>query len=431
MATKQRSRERVRPAQPSAAPGVGSEREVETMSANPAIARMLATDPMVSPAGSTIERDADRAESGGFTGGHDAPRGHGGAPLRNTVRRTLEASSGVDLSGVRVHTDRAAHTLTRAAGAEAMSFGGDVFFSKGAYSPTSPGGQALLRHELSHVTSHDAGQVHMKRVKKHLDFVRMKRKDTHITRMLASKALSAVGADDLAQQVDIKDGEEVDHYGHWWVETGVLDGGGVWKPGFSYGWWPAKSVSIKETLKIDRVEGKLNKGQPNDPHHGEAADTEFHPVMEVDDKDDYATVRKRVTDDIKSFANSFSGSWNWRLSWGKNCHTFQERMKKRLGLHYQKSKLWLRAPDPDAAEAAQAKEIKAGDLLKPWNKMQGLGGILFANPESLRPDPAIVDDDYLRALTDVDKEKILALVGTDAQEMNDFLRYHQLEPVFT
>lgn len=425
MGTKMRSRERVRHSpQPSAAPGVASARDVDTLSSNPAIARMLATNPMVSPAGSASEHDADRAESAGLRGSHAAPRGHGGAPLRQTVRRSLESSAGVDLSGVRLHTDDAADTLTRAAGAEAMSYGGDVFFSKGAYSPTSAGGQQLLAHELSHVTNHDSDQVHLKRVKKHLDFVRMKRKETHITRMLASKALSAVGADDLAQKVDMKDGEEVDHYGHWWIETGLLTTSKQWKPDQSYGWWPSKSVSIKETLKIDRVDGQLNRGEAVDPHHGEAADTEFHPVMEVDDAEDYDAVKKRVLGQIDQFARSFSGSWNWRLAWGKNCHTFQDRMKKRLGLHYQKSKFWLTDPNAAANEQAQADAQSKTQFLQPWRMLDGVGDLAMAMPESMKPDLSVVDVNYLRSLTDEQKAAIMTFVGCSAQTMDDLMQYH-------
>jgi Domain of unknown function (DUF4157) len=425
MGTKMRSRERVRPPQrPAAAPGVGDERDVATLASNPAIARMLDRDPMVSREGSASEREADLAESAGLSAGRAAPRGHGGAPIRSTVRRSLEAAAGVDLSGVRVHTDRAADTLTRAAGAEAMTYGGDVFFSKGAYSPTSPGGQQLLTHELTHVTNHDAGEVHLKRVKKHLDFVRMKRKETHITRMLASKALSAVGADDLAQQVDMKDGEEVDHYGHWWIETGVLTTGKQWMPDKSYGWWPSKSVSIKETLKIDRVDGQLNRGEAVDPHHGEAADTEFHPVMEVDDKEDYDVVKKRVLGQIDGFARSFTGSWNWRLAWGKNCHTFQDRMKKRLGLHYQKSKFWLTDPNAAATEKAQADAKSKTEFLQPWRMLNGVGDLVMAMPDSLKPDLSVVDVNYLRSLTDEQKAAIMTYIGCSAQTMDDLMQYH-------
>src|SRR5204863_410293 len=72
------------------------------------------------------------------------------------------------------------------------------------------------------------------------------------------------------------------------------------------------------------------------------ADEEFHPVLEVDDNAAYEAVRDDVAEKVRAFAKGFKGTWNWRLGWGKNCHTFQERMKKHLGVHHQTSKYWLR-----------------------------------------------------------------------------------------
>jgi hypothetical protein len=137
--------------------------------------------------------------------------------------------------------------------------------------------------------------------------------------MLATMALDKLGAHDLADRVDTDaQGDSYDHYGHWWVEAGSLSPDGLtWKPIESYGWWPAHGVGIAEILKITRVEGKLNQGKSEDPHHGEKADTEYHPVLEVDDKDDYEAVRDSVMDKVRTFAKGFSGSWNWRLGWGK------------------------------------------------------------------------------------------------------------------
>jgi hypothetical protein len=122
-------------------------------------------------------------------------------------------------------------------------------------------------------------------------------------------------------------------------------------------------MTTKKTLA--GVPGVLNSPAhggkaTQDPHHGEQAGLEFHPVMEVDDTVDYKTLRQKVVTDIRSFAQGFQGSWNWRFGWGKNCHTFQERLKKATGLHHQKGKSWLKRPDTagtlQEAEAEQKRQ---------------------------------------------------------------------------
>src|SRR5690606_10956354 len=108
----------------------------------------------------------------------------------------------------------------------------------------------------------------------------------------------------------------------------------------------SKAVGVAETFK--GVPGALNQGQRNDPHHGEDVSKSqmFHPVMEIDtDTEDYATVREKVVGDICSFAKGYSGIWNWVFGWGKNCHTFQQKMKTRVGIHYQKGTGWFTRPD--------------------------------------------------------------------------------------
>ena len=64
-------------------------------------------------------------------------------------------------------------------------------------------------------------------------------------------------------------------YGHWWVE---IDGKE------SYGWWPAHPLRLRDVLW--GTAGTLNGqgtalgGTPcRDPHHGQHADYEFHPVL--------------------------------------------------------------------------------------------------------------------------------------------------------
>ena len=72
------------------------------------------------------------------------------------LRRRLEQGLGADLSGMRVHTGAVADRLARALGAEAFTYGTDVFFRDGAYAPGTPKGLWLLAHEAAHV-AHQTG----------------------------------------------------------------------------------------------------------------------------------------------------------------------------------------------------------------------------------------------------------------------------------
>ena len=111
-----------------------------------------------------------------------------------------------------------------------------------------------------------------------------------------------------------------DKYGHWWFEMGSE----------SYGWWPKTPVGLWDTLF--GTEGELN-GQSNfmgsatqDPHHGDSADEEFHPVVPCDD----TRSDSEIQDCLRGFAQSYSGSWSWPF--GQNCHSFQKAAMAHCGL---------------------------------------------------------------------------------------------------
>ncbi len=83
-------------------------------------------------------------------------RGKGQA-LDDSVRQPMEQAFGTDFSHVRVHTGGQSDQLNRAIQAKAFTTGQDIFFSQGAYAPTSRGGQELLAHELTHVIQQAGG----------------------------------------------------------------------------------------------------------------------------------------------------------------------------------------------------------------------------------------------------------------------------------
>jgi Domain of unknown function (DUF4157) len=70
-----------------------------------------------------------------------------GSPLAGDVQNFMEPRFGVDFSNVKVHTDGEAVQMSRELGAQAFTYGSDVYFSSGK----SPGNNELTAHELTHV----------------------------------------------------------------------------------------------------------------------------------------------------------------------------------------------------------------------------------------------------------------------------------------
>jgi hypothetical protein len=80
-----------------------------------------------------------------------------GAPLPDSVAGSMGEAYGMDFSPVRVHNDREADTVSRSLQASAFTYGSDIYFSGGAYEPTSQNGQRLIAHELAHVVQQSTG----------------------------------------------------------------------------------------------------------------------------------------------------------------------------------------------------------------------------------------------------------------------------------
>lgn len=74
-----------------------------------------------------------------------------GSPLPTDVRSRMESRFGTDFSEVRVHAGSDAAHLSRQLSAQAFTHGSDVYFGEGRFDPSSPTGQRLLAHELTHV----------------------------------------------------------------------------------------------------------------------------------------------------------------------------------------------------------------------------------------------------------------------------------------
>ena len=77
-----------------------------------------------------------------------------GSPMPDHVRSYMEPRFGADFSQVRVHTGTDAATMNRAVGAQAFTYGSDIYFGAGH----SPDQLDLTAHELTHVLQQGGGK---------------------------------------------------------------------------------------------------------------------------------------------------------------------------------------------------------------------------------------------------------------------------------
>jgi uncharacterized protein DUF4157/uncharacterized protein DUF4347 len=125
-----------------AAPRPGSLRHLQRQAGNQAMLR-LHRQPSAGTGAPEPRTD------GAFGGGLRASRG-GGQPLREPAKTFLGASVGADLGAVRVHTDGRAARMSRTLGAEAFTYGRNIYFGEGRYAPDTRAGMRLLSHEVVH-----------------------------------------------------------------------------------------------------------------------------------------------------------------------------------------------------------------------------------------------------------------------------------------
>jgi len=74
-----------------------------------------------------------------------------GHSLDSRVQSQMSSAFGHDFSGVRIHTDTRAASLSSDLQARAFTIGSDVAFASGEYKPGTLIGDALIAHELAHV----------------------------------------------------------------------------------------------------------------------------------------------------------------------------------------------------------------------------------------------------------------------------------------
>ncbi|MEZ4364373.1 MAG: DUF4157 domain-containing protein [Kofleriaceae bacterium] len=123
--------------------------------AQPAVQRKLAPSPSASamPSWAVVQRRSDGgaapSDPAQVTALAEGGLGGGGGALPH--RESLESGFGVDLGGVRAHTDGAAAQACTAMGAEAFAYGDNV-----AFASASPS-RELVAHEVAHVIQQRSG----------------------------------------------------------------------------------------------------------------------------------------------------------------------------------------------------------------------------------------------------------------------------------
>lgn len=103
-----------------------------------------------------IARDVTPEVTPAISSGIQSLQG-GGRPLSGTERSFFEPRFGADFSNVRMHNDTRAANVARSVNARAFTFGHNVVFGAGEYSPDALTGRKLLAHELTHVVQQNGG----------------------------------------------------------------------------------------------------------------------------------------------------------------------------------------------------------------------------------------------------------------------------------
>ncbi len=85
----------------------------------------------------------------------------GGGKMDGMTRDFMESRFEADFSQVNIHTGTEAIQMSNTLGAQAFTYGNDIYFNEGKYSPASKDGKQLLAHELTH-TIQQKGRVQKK-----------------------------------------------------------------------------------------------------------------------------------------------------------------------------------------------------------------------------------------------------------------------------
>ena len=90
-----------------------------------------------------------------------------GSRLNGDLKSQMESGFGRDFSDVRLHTGSAAAQMSSSISARAFTFGNDIYFNRGQFSPDTREGLHLIAHELTHVAQ-GSGKVERKELPSYL-----------------------------------------------------------------------------------------------------------------------------------------------------------------------------------------------------------------------------------------------------------------------
>lgn len=115
-----------------------------------------------------------RKESGGadgttvsssFESALQASKGSG-SPLPASTRNFMERAFSSDFSNVKIHTGNKAAEMNQSVNAKAFTYGNDIYFNEGQYSPNSYSGKHLLAHELTHTVQQSRSSIQTKKIQR-------------------------------------------------------------------------------------------------------------------------------------------------------------------------------------------------------------------------------------------------------------------------
>lgn len=166
----------------------------------------------------------------------------GGEPLPGALRSFMEPRFGHDFGKVRVHTGSMASETARSINARAFTFGRDVVFGRGQFSPASADGRRLIAHELTHVVQqgHALPLAH--------DRMTARRESTAEHRPAAAERMMREAEDGVIRRVVWSPNKPTGKVSHPWgsrgpagkVFTAATDAGtplDIWRPNNGKTYW--------------------------------------------------------------------------------------------------------------------------------------------------------------------------------------------------
>jgi len=162
---------------------------------------------------------------------------HGGTPLADSVRASMESRFGYDFGKVRVHADREAAQLARKINARAFTTGHNIVFGEAEFAPGTEAGRKLLAHELTHVIQQgQAPSTNEDQAAEHGDQRRLEVSGIDSSQIIRRVQWNPVGSHIMGR------------WAPWGVDKGIwgtvylatTDGGspiGIWKPDDKVTYW--------------------------------------------------------------------------------------------------------------------------------------------------------------------------------------------------